>query len=227
MSYPDPHHPYGGQPPPQGPPPQQQPPYGYPQQPGGYGYPQQQSGGYGHPQQNGFQQPGGYPQQGGYPHQQPGPPPYGHPGHPPGAWGTMPGQVVTARVLLFVAGSIWTLLALISLVVGLTAQRISADLPGGMGDLAAGLAVLFFLLLGGMGALHIVPASMFGKGRTGTRITAIIAASVNALVATLALFGGEGDTNPVLALLWLATAIVTIVFCSLRPASEWFNRPTY
>ena len=45
----------------------------------------------------------------------------------------------------------------------------------------SGIGLVFFLLLGGLAALHIVPASMFGKGGTGTRVTAIIAASINAL----------------------------------------------
>lgn len=179
-------------------------PYGRPPPPGP---PPQQQPGYGY-------------------QQQPVMAPPGYPGGMPGSPVTMPGLVVTARVLLFIAGSLWSIGAVVMLIAGLTAQSIGADIPGanGAGDLAAGVAVLFFFLLAGLSALHIIPAAMFGRGRTGTRVTAIIAGSVNAFIAAIALFG---QGNEAVAVLWAATAVLTIVFCSLRPAGEWFNRPTH
>ncbi|MEU6082248.1 hypothetical protein [Streptomyces sp. NPDC047108] len=209
MSYPDPNNPYGGQPqgqPYAGPPPQGQP-YGYPQQ-----QPQQQPG-YAYPQAQQGSPYGAYP---------------GYPGGVPGAPVSMPGQVVTARVLLFIAGALWALTAVLILIFGITAQNMGDDLPTEFRDVAAGAGILLFLLFGGLAALHITPASMFGKGRGGTRITAIIAASLNTLVSVLAFFSAAAQGgNPVLAVLWAATAIVTLVFCCLRQASEWFNRPQY
>ncbi|MEV6318371.1 hypothetical protein [Streptomyces sp. NPDC051776] len=211
MSHPDPNNPYGGQ--------QQGQPYGG--QPYG-GQPQEQP--YGYPQQQ--TSPPGY----AYPQAHQGAPYAAYPGGVPGVPGTMPGQVVAARVLLFVAGGIWALTAVIVLIFGVTAQNMGDDFPGSedFGDVAAGVGIVLFLLFGGLAALHIAPASMFGKGRAGTRITAIIAASLNSLVSVLAfLFAVTGNGNPAIALLWAATAIVTLVFCCLRQAGEWFNRPQY
>ncbi|MFE9336064.1 hypothetical protein [Streptomyces sp. NPDC007063] len=221
------------------PPPGQQPnPYTTPPQGGQgapYGYPGQGAGQPGHGQP-GYSQPG-YSQPGyGYPG---GVPPY--PGGGPGAGMqpsvSMPGQVVTARVLLFVAGSMWALLAVIVFFLGLVANDAVNDLPGvdTAGGAALGVAFIGLLIFGGLAALHIVPASMFGKGRVGTRVTAIIAASVNALLPLLGCFGALGsavggeDAASIFFwyILWLATAVVTLIFCCLGPASQWFNRPQY
>ncbi|MFE9332785.1 hypothetical protein [Streptomyces sp. NPDC006925] len=216
------------------PPPGQQPnPYATPQQGGQgapYGYPGQGAGqpGYAQP---GYNQPGyGYP--GGVP-----PYPGGGPGGGIQPTVSMPGQVVTARVLLFVAGSFWALLAVIVFFVGLVANDAVSDIPGvdAAGGAALGAAFIGLLIFGGLAALHIVPASMFGKGRIGTRVTAIIAASVNALLPLLGCFGALGsavggeDAASMFFwyILWLATAVVTLVFCCLSPASQWFNRPQY
>ncbi|GAA1906615.1 hypothetical protein GCM10009716_15720 [Streptomyces sodiiphilus] len=199
MSYPpDPNatQPYGQQPPPQ------QPGYGYPAPPQG-------APGYGYPPQ-GTVPPGGMP--------------------PGGQWGaapaSMPGTVITARVLLFVMGGFWSIGAVALLVLALTVQNAVSSLGGPMedlGNLTAGLAVFIGLLAAAMAALAIVPAAMFGSGSTGTRVTAIIAASVNTLLAVISL----GGDSPVMGLLWLATAVLTIVFCGQRQAGEWFGRPRY
>jgi hypothetical protein len=147
---------------------------------------------------------------------------------------SMPGQVVTARVLLFVAGSLWGLFAVSMLLFGLAAGDAMEEVPGfgGAGGAAVGVGFLAFLIFGGLAALHIVPAAMFGKGRIGTRVTAIIAASLNTLIPVLAMFGSIDDTGApagtvFMSLLWLATAVLTIVFCSLGQAGYWFNRPQY
>lgn len=208
MSYPNPNNPYGpppGGPPPGGPPPQGGP-YGYPQQPpppqAGYGY--------------------SYPPQGGYP---------GGPGGPMVPM-NMPGTVVTARVLLFVAGSLWVILAILMFVLAAGSQNLKdEDVPeiADFADVASGIGVVFGVVFGVLAALHIVSASMFGKGAGGVRALAIVAASLNSLLALLSLLSSltaEGG-NPVLPVLWAGTAILTIVFCANGQASQWFNRPRY
>lgn len=183
-----------------------------------YGYPQQGAG------QPGY---GGYP--GGMP---------AYPGGPGGHMQPivkMPGQVITARVLLFFAGALWALFAFAVLIVGAAANDSLNDIPvaDSVGGAALGGALLVFLVFGGLAALHIVPACMFGNGRVGTRVTAIIAASLNTLIPLLAVFGalGSGDNDAAgtifLCLLWLATAVLTIVFCSMSAAGQWFSRPQY
>ncbi|UNZ17704.1 proline-rich domain-containing protein [Streptomyces sp. 891-h] len=207
------------------PPPGQQPnnPYAAPQQgaPGAPGAP------YGYPQQGAGQPNYGYP--GGIPAYPAGP------GGPMRPTVSMPGVVVTARVLLFIAGALWALLAFIVLTVGLAANDALDDVPvaDSVGSAALGGALVGLLIFGGMAALHIVPAAMFGKGRIGTRVTAIIAGSLNALIPLVAVFGamGSGDSDVAgtifMCLLWLATAVLTIVFCSMSAAGQWFNRPQY
>lgn len=185
----------------------------------------------------GQQQPGyGYPQQ---PPAQPG---YGYPQYQAGGMTTpgmapqMQGQVVTARVLLFVAGSIWALMSIFMLIGGFAAQSMLEEVPGMDGGAALGIALLLFLLFAGMGALHIVPASMFGRGGTGARVTAIIGASLNSLfgliyvVASFVMLGEdeEGAAGLLfLSVLWAGTAVPTVIFLSMSQASAWFNRPRY
>ncbi|MDT0380491.1 hypothetical protein RM572_17195 [Streptomyces sp. DSM 42041] len=205
MSYPpDPNNPYGAAP--------SGDYYGQKQQPApGYGYPQQQPApGYGYPQQQPYPaapgMPGGGPQQG------------------------MPAQAVTARVLLFVAGSLWALMGLLMLIGSLAAQSMLEEMDVADSGEAVGVGLLLFLLFGGLAALHIVPASMFGKGGTGARVTGIIASSLNSLVALLALLGGASDGNAagvVISILWTATAVVTVIFLAMGPTGAWFNRPRY
>ena len=197
----NPHNPYAA--PPQG----GQPNYGYPQQP-----PQQQM--YGYPQ------PGGIPPFPGGPMQQ--------------NVSRMPGQVVTARVLLFVAGSLWALSSVVGIIGVLAATGSTVDTRlGSVGGGTIGIALVYCLLIVGLAVMHIVSASMFGKGRGGTRITAIIAASLNTLLPLLALFGALGNTGGpavgsiVMTVPWLATAVLTIIFCSLSSAGQWFNRPRF
>lgn len=222
MSYPPPPPGQGPQNPYGAPPPGQQP--GQPQGQQAYGYPGQG----GQPQQPGY----AYPQQGGYP---------GYPGYPaypggPGGPGIpqmarMPGIVIAARVLLFVAGALWALGALSLFLFGLAASDSDefSDTTGLVANDAVGIIVLFGLLFAGLSALHIVSASLFGRGRMGTRIMAIIAGAVNCVLPVLGIIGAAAnrDVNPGVGILWAATAIVTVVFCSLPQAGAWFNRPRY
>lgn len=219
MSYPpDPNNPYGAAPSgdPYG---QKQPGYGYPPTaPGGPGGGPMQAG-YGYPQQQPQQAPGyGYPQQA-YPAG-------GGMGVPQG----MPAQATTARVLLFVAGSLWGLMGILMLIFALAAQSVMEEMDIADSGEAVGVGLLLFLLFGGLAALHIVPASLFGKGGTGARVTGIIASSLNSVVALLALIGGASDGNGggvVISILWTATAVVTVIFLSMGPTGAWFNRPRY
>ncbi|MBB1255701.1 hypothetical protein [Streptomyces alkaliterrae] len=202
MSYPNDNNPYGAPPPGQPQQPYGQPPAGQPQQP--YGYPQQPYG----------QQPPGYPG-----------------ATPPPA---MPGQVVTARVLMFVAGGLLVLGAVAMFILALVAPNLSdRDLrESGLQELGRGgltvFAVILFVVFAGLAVFHILTAAKFGKGRSGTRVAAIIATSLNCLLAVFSLvtsFAGGGA--PIVGLLWTASCVVTLVFLSMAPAAQWFNRPQY
>ena len=238
MSYPDPKNPYG--PPPEGSPPAGQSPYGAPppppyaqdpyapQQP----YPQdqyaQQPYGQDPYAQQSYGQQAAYGQQPGYGYPPQGPSPYGMP-QPT----RMPGLVIAARVLLFVCGGLWVVCALLMLLVAIAAGDLDNEDLAGLEDAAVALALVFFVVSVGLAALHIVPAALFGKGRTATRVVAIVAASINSLIAVLALLSwlgsinenGSGGGNPALGVIWLATAIVTLVFCGGSQANQWFKRP--
>lgn len=201
LSYPGPGNPYG--PPPQGQSPYDQQPYG-----------QGQHAQYGTTPYGG--QPGyGYP-------------PPGFPGGPM-PYARMPGLVIAARVLLFVAGTMWALLGLLLLwAAAISGDLEDEDIPG-FSDLetaAVGAFVLLALAGVGLAAAHIIPAALFGRGRTPTRVVAILAASFNTLFGLLAFLGTlSNGTNPVLGMLWLATGILTIIFCAVPQAGQWFNRP--
>ena len=206
------------------PPPGQNPnnPYSTPQQgaPGApYGYPQQGAG------QPGY---GGYP--GGM---------SAYPAGPMQPVVRMPGQVMTARVFLFFAGALWGLVDFVLLLATLATGHSAASLPGGLspeGGSALGYLLLFCLLYAGLAALHIVPACRFGKGRSGTRTTAIVAGSLNSLVPVIGFIrflsgetSGSANTGGIVffCLLYLAITVLTIVFCSTSAASQWFNRPRH
>ncbi|MFG3252289.1 hypothetical protein [Streptomyces sp. NPDC048172] len=180
----------------------------------------------------------------GYPAPAPMPGPQGHPAYPaypggpmngmPGMPGmvppkaSMPGITIAARVLLFVAGAIWGIMAVGFLIAAMAASD-AAD--AGFGEASIGLVMVFSLVFAAMSALHIVPASLFGRGRVGTRVTAIVAASLNTLCAVLGFLGsltpGRAEANPLAAVLWLAVSVCTIVFCSMSPSGQWFGRPRY
>ncbi|WP_431783207.1 hypothetical protein [Streptomyces chumphonensis] len=210
MSHPSQPNPYG-----------QPPPYGYPSVPPQQPPPQ-------HHPAPGYQAPGypsaGYP--GGYP-QYPG-------GMPPTRTG-MPGIVVTARVLLFVAGGLWLLLAMLGVYLMAESSKPYYERPafGGVSDDLYVVGVVLLCVSLAMGALHITVASMFGRGRTGVRVMAIITAALNTLAAGLAFVSSVTSDEPVdgfgvlIQVLWLVTAILTLVFLCVRAAGHWFNRPQF
>ncbi|CAL9456252.1 hypothetical protein C1708_12825 [Streptomyces sp. DH-12] len=193
MSFGDPNNPYGA--------PQGQPPgYGYPQQPGqpGYGYPSA-------------------------------PPvqPYGHPGGPV----SMPGSVKAARVMLFVLGGLQALGGLLMVVVsGWFAEQLEdilADDPSftaedvdNVSSVGAGVMIVFGVIVLAFAAWAILTAAKFGTGRGGTRVSAIIYASVVTLFSVISLLSAN-----VFALVSLVLGILIIVFCANRNGSYWFTRP--
>ncbi|MDN3271001.1 proline-rich domain-containing protein [Streptomyces sp. MA15] len=193
MSFGDPNNPYGA--------PQGQPPgYGYPQQPGqpGYGYPSA-------------------------------PPvqPYGHPGGPV----SMPGSVKAARVMLFVLGGLQALGGLLMVVAsGWFAEQLEdilADDPSftaedvdNVSSVGAGVMIVFGVIVLAFAAWAILTAAKFGTGRGGTRVSAIIYASVVTLFSVISLLGAN-----IFALVSLVLGILIIVFCANRNGSYWFNRP--
>ena len=153
-------------------------------------------------------------------------------GGPGGLPPQMPGPVVTARVLLFIAGGLWGIGAAIMFLGGVAAQGAldELDVPGIGANAAMGVLLLFAVFFAGAAVLHLIPAINFGKGRSGTRVTAIIAGVVNALLPVVGIVGitASGMTEGgafFFYLLWAATGILTIVFCSMSAASQWFHRP--
>jgi hypothetical protein len=198
MSYGDPNNPYGA--------PQQQP------SGPGYGYPQQQ--------QPAGQQPGyGYPQQ-----------QAGYPAYPGGAQvpQSMPGLLVTARVLLFILGGFQIIFGLIMLLGAagtdmLTDSQLSdAGLDGISADAVTGIFVavgLIFLLLS---PVSITLGVKFGKGGNGVRVGTIVYGGFGVLLGLLMFVGGG-----FFGVLALAFSGIMIASCVTASGKAWFNRPKY
>lgn len=212
MSYPpDPNNPYGqAQPQPAG--------YGYPQQPqpAGYGYPQQ-------PQQAAY----GYPPAGqGY-------------GYPPAVPQSMPGLVMTTRVLLFVIGGVQVILTAILLIIAGGAKHEANSRSGDIatiGNAAAGVLLVLGIVYLLASALSITLGAKFGKGGPATRITTLVYACFALLAGLFVLISGvtqSSANNPggpfglIIGVLWVGISIVWIVAMSTRDGVAWFNRPRY
>lgn len=188
-------------------------PYGQPQ-PGG-------QPGYGYPQQT----PQDVPQQG-----------YGYPSAPPvnpqfgggygggyGAMTEMPGGVKAARVMLFVIAGLQVIgMILIALsAVAVSAAKNDETLKDDVdfqqfADYSSGAlwGVAVVVLL--WGALAVFLAVKFGKGGNGIRITAIVFASISALLG-LYPFVLVGLVHTVLS-------VLIIVFVAKSDGGAWFNR---
>ncbi|MFG2675689.1 hypothetical protein [Streptomyces sp. NPDC048445] len=188
-------------------------PYGQPQ-PGG-------QPGYGYPQQT----PQDVPQQG-----------YGYPSAPPvnpqfgggygggyGAMTEMPGGVKAARVMLFVIAGLQVIgMILIALsAVAVSAAKNDETLKDDVdfqqfADYSSGAlwGVAVIVLL--WGALAVFLAVKFGKGGNGIRITAIVFASISALLG-LYPFVLVGLVHTVLS-------VLIIVFVAKSDGGAWFNR---
>ncbi|MFI6153480.1 hypothetical protein ACIBCA_12365 [Kitasatospora sp. NPDC051170] len=214
MSYPpDPNNPYG-QKQPQG--------YGYPQQP------QPQPAGYGYPQPP-----------------QPQPAAYGYPpvgqgyGFQPAVPQSMPGLVLTTRVLLFVIGGVQVILTGILLLVAATAKHEANTRHGDtavFGNAAAGVLLVLGIVYLLASVLSITLGAKFGKGGPATRITTLVYGCISLLLGLLVLISGlsqSSTSNPggpfglIIGALWIGIAILWIVAMSTRDGVAWFNRPRY
>ncbi|MEU9042126.1 MULTISPECIES: hypothetical protein [unclassified Kitasatospora] len=194
-------------------------PYGQPPAAPGYGYPQQA--------------PPAPPAAYGYPQQAPA---YGY---APAAPASMPGLVMTARVLLFIVGGVQAILTIIYLVIGAAAKdatntikhTTTSDNPfTAMGDAAASVIIVVAVLFGLFAALSITLGAKFGKGGNTVRITTIVYGSLGGLVGLLILLGAISAGTAVglvMAFLWLAISIIWITAMCVRDGVNWFNRPRY
>ncbi|MFJ1603150.1 hypothetical protein ACIOHS_07260 [Streptomyces sp. NPDC088253] len=211
MSFGDPNNPYG-QPP-------QQPPVAPPAAPG-YGYPQAPPGvppqGY------------GYPQQPGYP---------GYPGGnmlPP----TMPGLMVTARVLLYIVAAVQILIGIFAIFGAATlndASNAGENTFGNndfsnLGHDSAGIILVVALLFLGLAGLSITLGVKFSRGGQGIRITTMIYGILGAIFGVLILIGAANANSTaalVWALLWIGFGGVMAAAMIVQSGATWFNRPRY
>lgn len=210
MSYGDPNNPYG------------QPPQQPPAAPG-YGYPQQAP-------------PGVPPQQGyGYPQQQP-----AYPGYPGGNMmpQSMPGLMMTARVLLFIVSAVQIIIGIVAIFGAATvndASNAASDTFGDseftdLGQTSAAVILFVAVLFLGLAALSITLGVKFSKGGQGVRITTMVYGILGAVFGVLILLG-SADVNSTVALVW---ALLWISFGGIMAAAmiapsgaSWFARPRY
>lgn len=210
MSFGDPNNPYG------------QPPQQPPAAPG-YGYPQQQPAAPGVPPQ-GY----GYPQQPAYP---------GFPGGNAMPQ-SMPGLMVTARVLLYIVAAVQIVIGLF-LVFGAAAvndaSNSSEDTFGDnsfadLGHVSAGIFLVLALLFLGLSALSITLGVKFARGGQGIRITTMVYGILGALFGVLMLIGAAGEGSGVAlvwALLWMGFGGIMAAAMIAPSGSAWFSRPRY
>ncbi|MQS12606.1 hypothetical protein F7Q99_09980 [Streptomyces kaniharaensis] len=192
-------------------------PYGQPPQPG-YGYPQQAppAAGYGYPQAA---------------------PVYGY---APAVPQTMPGLVVTTRVLLFIIGAVQIIGAGVILIASAVTKTVTkqahdsyeSDPFGGFGNAATSVLVVVGIVALLFAVFSITLGVKFGQGGPAVRITALVYGSLGALWGLLMFLGSfANNVNPapglVFALMWLAVSIVMIVGMSTRDGVAWFARPRY
>ncbi|MBN0044321.1 hypothetical protein JS756_09400 [Streptomyces actuosus] len=210
MSFGDPNNPYGQ--PPQQPP--AAPGYGYPQQPAAPGVPPQ-----------------GY----GYPQQQP-----AYPGFP-GANAvpqTMPGLMVTARVMLYIVAAVQVLIGLFAVYAAATINDVSnagedsfgSNPISDLGHDGAGIVFVVALLFLGLAALSITLGVKFTRGGQGIRITTMIYGILGALVGVLILIGAanQGSSSGLVsALLWMSFGGIMAAAMIAPSGTAWFARPRY
>ncbi|WP_316523727.1 hypothetical protein [Kitasatospora brasiliensis] len=203
-------------------------PYGQPPAAPGYGYPQQAP-----PPQAAY----GYPQQApAYGQPAPG---YGQYGYQPmGVPQSMPGLMVTARVLLFIVGGTQVLGALFCLLgamatKGAMSQSKSTD-EGllAIGDAAAGVLAVVGVVAALAAALSITLGVKFGKGGNSVRVTTIVYGVIGGLIGLLGLVSSFAATtgqaaNLVVSLLWIGISVIWITGVCTKDAVTWFNRPKY
>ena len=211
MSFGDPNNPYG--------PPPQQPPVAPPAAPG-YGYPQAPPGvppqGYGYPQQPAY------------------------PGYPGGNMmpQTMPGLMVTARVLLYIVAGVQILIGIFAIFGAATindASNAGEDTFGdnGLSDIghaSAGIIFVIALLFLGLAALSITLGVKFTRGGQGIRITTMVYGILGSLFGLLSLINAAdvgSSAALVFALLWVGFGGVMAAAMIAPSGAAWFNRPRY
>ncbi|WP_328671013.1 hypothetical protein [Streptomyces sp. NBC_00328] len=211
MSFGDPNNPYG--------PPPQQPPAAPPGAPG-YGYPQAPPTvppqGYGYPQQPGY------------------------PGYPAGNMmpQTMPGLMMTARVLLFIVAGVQVLMGIGFIFGAATINDVSnsgEDTFGsnGLSDIGHASAGIFFviaLIVLGLAGLSITLGVKFTRGGQGIRITTMVYGILGALLGFLALINAAdvgSSASLLFALLWVGFGGVMAAAMIAPSGAAWFNRPRY
>ncbi|WP_329301299.1 hypothetical protein OG410_25600 [Streptomyces sp. NBC_00659] len=212
MSFGDPNNPYG-------PPPPQQPPAAPPGAPG-YGYPQAPPTvppqGYGYPQQPGY------------------------PGYPAGNMmpQTMPGLMMTARVLLFIVAGVQVLMGIGFIFGAATINDVSnsgEDTFGNnslsdIGHASAGIFFVIALIVLGLAGLSITLGVKFTRGGQGIRITTMVYGILGALLGFLALINAAdvgSSASLVFALLWVGFGGVMAAAMIAPSGAAWFNRPRY
>ncbi|MFE0514058.1 hypothetical protein [Streptomyces sp. NPDC058964] len=210
MSFGDPNNPYG--PPPQQPP--TPPNYGYPQQgPPQPGVPPQ---GYGYPQQPAYS---AYPGGNAMPQ-------------------TMPGLMVTARVLLYIVAAVQILGGIFAIFGAATlndASNAGEDTFGSnsfsdMGHAGAGAILVGALLFLGLAGLSITLGVKFARGGQGIRITTMIYGILGAIFGFLIMIGAANANSSaalVWALLWIGFGGIMAAAMIVPSGAAWFNRPRY
>ncbi|AVV40901.1 hypothetical protein PYK79_26085 [Streptomyces sp. ID05-04B] len=209
MSFGDPNNPYG--PPPQQPP--TSPVYGYPQQPPA---PTGPPPGYGYPQQPGYP---GYPGVNAMPQ-------------------SMPGLMVTARVLLYIVAAVQILIGVFAVFGAATindASNSGEDTFGsnGLSDLghaSAGIIFVMAVVFLGLAGLSITLGVKFTRGGQGIRITTMVYGILGALFGVLILIGSADAGSSaalVWALLWIGFGGIMAAAMIAPTGSAWFNRPRY
>ncbi|MBD0690510.1 hypothetical protein [Streptomyces sp. CBMA123] len=187
--------------------------------------------GYGYPQQPPQAAPGyGYPQ--------PAPSPYGY---APAAPQTMPGLVLTARVLLFVVGGVQVILTGILLLAAAGAKKVANEHTTSSDTAVFGNAAASVLMVVGVvyllaAVLSLTLGAKFGKGGNATRITTIVYGSIATLLGIAVLISGITGASTmgagagfgvVVGALWIAISIIWVVAMCTRDGVNWFNRPRY
>ncbi|MGW2644801.1 hypothetical protein ACWC2T_07740 [Streptomyces sp. NPDC001393] len=197
-----------------------------------YGPPPQQpptAPGYGYPQQ-----PPAPPQAYGYP-QQP-----AYPGYPGGNMmpQTMPGLMVTARVLLYIVAAVQIIAGIFALYVAATINDVSnagEDTFGNntfsnIGHDGAGIVLVLALIFLGLSGLSITLGVKFTRGGQGIRITTMVYGILGALVGVLILIGAANQGTSaglISALLWMGFGGIMAAAMIAPSGAAWFNRPRY
>ncbi|MFH8382754.1 hypothetical protein ACH4E7_17650 [Kitasatospora sp. NPDC018058] len=182
----------------------------------------------------------------GYPQQAPQAPPVPGYGYPPAAPGygyapavpqSMPGLVMTTRVLLFIIGGVQVILAGFCLIAAAATKDVvtktsstSDDFISSIGNAAAGILLVVGVVWALAATLSITLGAKFGKGGNGVRITTIVYGSIASIFGLLDLIGGISSkvtVNIIIGLIWIAICVIWITAMCVRDGVNWFNRPRY